>query len=173
MLPLLRSSGRSSRQPDPTSPLLVRSAWRSDARAGSRRPTQTCLRCRTASRRRLHEPCSARGTGLWPTACLPENWLAAGPKRRSAPARPGRGLPFWIGLRRAANARRMSRAGGASWQLSGWPFSKRPRVSEAEAPADDGDVARELCNRPGGGAPAPPSDDRSVTNPIVPAPRAG
>jgi hypothetical protein len=29
--------------------------------------------------------------------------------------------------------------------------SKRPRVPEAEAPADDGDVASELCNRPRGG----------------------
>jgi hypothetical protein len=38
--------------------------------------------------------------------------------------------------------------GGASWQLSSWPFSKRPRVSEAEAPADDGDVVSELSNHP-------------------------
>jgi hypothetical protein len=30
--------------------------------------------------------------------------------------------------------------GGASWQLSSGPVSKRPRVSEAEAPADDGDA---------------------------------
>ena len=60
------------------------------ARDGRRRPAFVVVR---ASRRRLHEPCSARETGLWPTACLPENWLAAGQNRKSAPAQPGRGLP--------------------------------------------------------------------------------
>jgi hypothetical protein len=57
-------------------------------------------------------------------------------------------LAFWIGLRPAVNARNTLTAGGASWQLSSGPVSKRPRVSEAEAPAEDGDVASELCNRP-------------------------
>ncbi len=50
--------------------------------------------------------------------------------------------------RPAANGRSTLRAGGASWQLSSWPASKRPPVSEAEAPVDDGDVVSELCNRP-------------------------
>jgi hypothetical protein len=36
---------------------------------------------------------NARETSLWTTGRSPDNWLAAGPKRQSAPARPGRGLP--------------------------------------------------------------------------------
>ncbi len=55
-----------------------------------------------------------------------------------------------FGLRPPANAQSTLTTGGASWQLSSGPVSKRLRVSEAEVPAEDGDVASELCNRPVG-----------------------
>jgi hypothetical protein len=70
------------------------------------------------------------------------------PTHQQAPWPPRPAFAKQPRLRPAANARRSLRAGGASWRLLSWPFSKRPHVSEAEAPADDGDVASELCNRP-------------------------
>ena len=75
------------------------------------------------------------GTGLWPTACLPENWLAAGPKRQSALARPGRGLPSGsVGrrqdrrrpARRPDGVRRPARADGPQSQDE--PRRPRPRL---------------------------------------------
>jgi hypothetical protein len=42
----------------------------------------------------------------------------------------------------------MVRAGVLAGSSRAGDFSKRPRVSEAEAPADDGDVVLELCKRP-------------------------
>ena len=81
-------------------------------------------------------------------------------------------LAFWIGLRPAATARRTSRAGGASWYLSSGPVSKRPSVSEAKAPADDGDVVSELCNRPNSAVrlplTAPPARRSHCRRAIVP-----